>query len=90
MPAMSGPDGLLTWIRDVRRLWDEFKLVPEKVTWLRPDIVLVQVLLQGRGRTSAVPVSQRFYNVWTIRDDRAVRLEAICDTHRMRRPSDTV
>jgi hypothetical protein len=75
MPAMSGRDGLLTWIRGVRDVWDEFRLVPQKITWLKSDVVLVEVLLEGRGKASTVPVSQRFYNVWTIRNDRAVRLE---------------
>jgi hypothetical protein len=75
MPAMSGRGGLLTWIRGVRQVWDEFRLVPETITWLRPDLVLVQVRLQGRGKASTVPVSERYYNLWTIRNDRAVRLE---------------
>lgn len=75
MPAMRGRNGLLTWMRGVREVWDDFKLVPERITWLKRDAVLVQVLLQGRGKASAVPVSQRFYNLWTLRTDRVVRLE---------------
>jgi hypothetical protein len=75
MPAMSGREGLLTWIRGVRDVWDEFQLVPERISWLKPDVVLVQVLLHGRGKASAVRVSERFYNLWTVRNDRAVRLE---------------
>jgi ketosteroid isomerase-like protein len=75
MPAMTGRDGLLAWIRAIRDVWDGFQLVPERITWLKSDAVVVQVLLQGRGKASGVPVSQRFYNLWTVRNGRAVRLE---------------
>jgi hypothetical protein len=75
MPAMSGPEGLLRWIRSIREVWDEFQLVPEKITWPTPNMMVVEVLLLGRGKASAVPVRERFYNVWTIRDERAIRLE---------------
>jgi ketosteroid isomerase-like protein len=75
MPAMRGRDGLLSWIRGLREVWDDFKLVPERITWLRGDAVIVEVLLHGRGKASAVPVSQRFYNLWIFRNDRVVRLE---------------
>jgi ketosteroid isomerase-like protein len=75
VPAMKGREGLLAWIQGVREVWDAFQLVPERITWLKPDVVLVQVLLEGRGKSSAVPVSQRFYNLWTIHNGRAVRME---------------
>jgi ketosteroid isomerase-like protein len=75
MPAMRGRDGLPIWLRRLRDVWDEFKLVPERITWLNRDAVLVEVLFQGRGKASAVPVTERLYNLWTLRDDRVIRLE---------------
>jgi hypothetical protein len=75
MPTMRGRDGLPIWLRRLRDVWDEFQLVPGRMSWLNRDAVLVEVLFHGRGKASTVPVSQRLYNLWTLRNDRVIRLE---------------
>jgi ketosteroid isomerase-like protein len=54
--------------------WDDYKLVPEEFVD-RGDRVVVTVRLGGRGRGSGVEVGARFYDVYTLRDGKIVRMD---------------
>jgi uncharacterized protein len=54
--------------------WDDYKLVPEEFVD-RGDRVVVTVRLRGRGRGSGVEIAARFYDVYTIRGGKIVRMD---------------
>ena len=54
--------------------WHDYKLVAEEFVD-RGDRVVVTVRLRGRGRGSGVEVDARFYDVYTLRDGKIVRMD---------------
>jgi ketosteroid isomerase-like protein len=54
--------------------WDDYKLLPEEFVD-RGDRVVVTVRLRGRGRGSGVEIAARFYDVYTLRDGKIVRMD---------------
>ena len=54
--------------------WDDYELVPEQLADLG-DRVLATVRLRGRGRGSGVEVDARFYDLYTLRDGKIVRMD---------------
>ena len=58
--------------------WDDYELIPEAFADLG-DRVVVTVLLRGRGRGSGIEVDARFYDVYTLRDGKIVRMDQFAD-----------
>lgn len=58
--------------------WDEYALTPEGFTDMG-DRVVATVCLRGRGRVSGIPVDARFYDVYTLRDRKIVRMDQFAD-----------
>ena len=54
--------------------WDDYQLMPEEFVD-RGDRVVVTVCLRGRGRGSGVEVDARFYDIFTLRDGKIVRMD---------------
>jgi ketosteroid isomerase-like protein len=54
--------------------WHDYKVMPEEFVD-RGDRVVVTVRLQGRGRGSGVEIDARFYDVYTLRDGKIVRMD---------------
>ena len=54
--------------------WDNYELIPEEFTDTG-DRVIVTVRLRGRGRVSGIEVDARFYDVFTLRDRKIVRMD---------------
>ena len=54
--------------------WDDYMLMPEEFVD-RGDHVVATVRLRGRGRGSGVDVDARFYDVYTLRDGKIVRMD---------------
>jgi ketosteroid isomerase-like protein len=54
--------------------WDDYQLMPEAFVD-RGDRVVVTVRLRGRGRGSGVEIAARFYDVYTLRDGKIVRMD---------------
>jgi ketosteroid isomerase-like protein len=72
-PASHGADG----VRDFFRRWvsgfDEWDYEAEE--WIEaPDGVVVRVHQWGRGKGSGALVEARFWQVWILRDGKAVRV----------------
>jgi len=44
--------------------------------WDAGDAVVVDVRLTAKGKRTAIPVEQRFTQVWTMREGKAVRVRA--------------
>lgn len=54
--------------------WHDYKVMPEEYVD-KGDSVVVTVLLRGRGRGSGVEIDARFYDVYTLRDGKIVRMD---------------
>ena len=54
--------------------WDDYEMLPEEFVD-RGDRVVVTVRLGGRGRGSGVEIDARFYDVYTLRDSKIVRMD---------------
>jgi ketosteroid isomerase-like protein len=58
--------------------WDDYKVVPEEFVDMG-DRVVVTVRLRGRGRGSGVAIDARFYDVYTVRDGKIVRMDQFAE-----------
>jgi uncharacterized protein len=54
--------------------WDDYKVMPEEYVDMG-DSVVVTVRLRGRGRGSGVEIDALFYDVYTLRDGKIVRMD---------------
>ena len=61
---------LAHWIAD----WDDYKVMPEEFVD-SGDCVVVTVRLRGRGRGSGIEIGALFYDVYTVRDGKIVRMD---------------
>ena len=61
--------------------WESLTIAAE---WFRDagDTVLVGVRQDGIGRSSGAPAVQRYFQIWTFRGGRVIRLEVILDEGR--------
>jgi ketosteroid isomerase-like protein len=58
--------------------WDDYQLSAEEFVD-RGDRVVVTVRLGGRGRGSGVEIGARFYDVYTLRDGKIVRMDQFAE-----------
>jgi ketosteroid isomerase-like protein len=58
--------------------WDDYEVLPEEFVD-SGDRVVATVRLRGRGRGSGVEVDARFYDVYTLRDGKIVRMDQFTD-----------
>ena len=70
-----GWEGLMMSVRASRESFEDFHFLPQRF-FPCGDEVVVEVLMTGQGKTSGVPVEERIAHHWTIKDGRAVRLQA--------------
>ncbi len=54
--------------------WDDYRVIPEEFEDMG-DQVVVTVRLQGRGRGSGVEIDALFFDVYTLRDGKIVRMD---------------
>jgi ketosteroid isomerase-like protein len=69
-----GRDGVIEFVREWVEPWEGLE-----VDWrLEPgsgERILATIDMRGRGRDSGVPTEMSFWQVWTFREGRAVRME---------------
>jgi len=70
--AYRGPDG---WRRFLEFFWSEFDDARIEIHDLVPfdDHVVVAATFRGRGKQSGVETSWDLWQVWTLRDSKAIR-----------------
>jgi ketosteroid isomerase-like protein len=77
-PVEEGPsdglDALLDYIERWGAVWEELEMTAEEFID-GGDRVVVSGYFRGRGRGSGVEVDTRFYEVYTLRDGKIVRLD---------------
>jgi ketosteroid isomerase-like protein len=54
--------------------WDDYELLPEEFEEMG-DRVVAAVRVRGRGRGSGVEVDARFYDLFTLREGKIVRMD---------------
>jgi ketosteroid isomerase-like protein len=70
----QGHDAVRASLAHWKAEWDDYKVMPEEFEDMGASVV-VTVRLRGRGRGSGVEVDARFYDVYTLRDGKIVRMD---------------
>jgi ketosteroid isomerase-like protein len=79
-----GPDSVIAFFREWLEPWEDFELEWE-IEEAGPERALAIIDMRGRGRESGVPAEMRFFQLWTFRDGRAVRMEMFSELDEARR-----
>jgi ketosteroid isomerase-like protein len=69
-----GHDGIRRYFESFEEAMDDIRFEPERF-WEAGEKVVVTARLTARGRQTAIPVEQRFAQVWTIRDGQALSID---------------
>jgi ketosteroid isomerase-like protein len=72
--AGQGHDAVRASLARWKGEWDDYELLPEEFEHMG-DRVLAIVRLRGRGRGSGVEIDARFYDVFTLRHGKIVRMD---------------
>jgi ketosteroid isomerase-like protein len=70
----QGHDAVRASLARWKAEWHDYKVMPEEFVDMG-DRVVVTVRLRGRGRGSGVEIDARFYDVYTLRDGKIVRMD---------------
>jgi ketosteroid isomerase-like protein len=73
-----GVDGVKKHTAQVLDAWDSLTMTAESYTEVG-DSVVVRVLQRGVGAGSGVPAEMRYFQLWSFRGGKAIRLEVIAD-----------
>ncbi len=73
-----GPDGVRRWFSRWVGAFEDWNYEVEEML-SGENTVAAHIHQWGRGKTSGVPVDQRFWQVWTLRDGKAVRVTHCLD-----------
>ena len=72
--AAEGHDAVRASLVRWKGEWDDYELLPEEFDH-EGDRVMVAVRMRARGRASGIPVDARFYDVYTLRQGKIVRMD---------------
>jgi ketosteroid isomerase-like protein len=70
----QGREAVRAAIADWRAEWADYRVMPEEFVDIG-DSVVATVRLRGRGRGSGIEIDARFYDVYTLRDGKIVRMD---------------
>jgi ketosteroid isomerase-like protein len=70
----QGQDAVRASLAHWKADWDDYEVMPQELVDMG-DRVLATVRLRGRGRGSGVEIDARFYDVYTLRDGKIVRMD---------------
>jgi ketosteroid isomerase-like protein len=74
----QGHDAVRASLAHWKAEWDDYKVMPEGFVDMG-DRVVVTVRLRGRGRGSGVEIDARFYDLYTLRDGKIVRMDQFAE-----------
>ena len=69
-----GPQGIAGYMRHFLEPWERITIAAEELTDAG-DAVIASVLQAGVGAGSGIPTEFRYFQTWTFRDGRVIRLE---------------
>ena len=74
--TLHGLQGFAVFVEGLEEDFSEFRYQAEEIDEVSPDQVMVTGQIQARGRRSNMPLTAPFGHLWTLRDGRALRVEA--------------
>jgi ketosteroid isomerase-like protein len=74
--TLLGLEGFAVFVEGLEEDFSEFRYQAEEIDEVSPDQVMVTGQIQARGRRSNMPLTAPFGHLWTLRDGRALRVEA--------------
>jgi ketosteroid isomerase-like protein len=74
----TGKAELRRLLREIREVWDEFRVTPERFVDAGDRVVVIEAI-RGRGRSSNVPVESRSASIWTLRDGQVIHMKTSYD-----------
>jgi len=72
--SARGLDAVRHYIESFATYWDEIRIEPQEYIEVGDHVVVV-ARLAGRGKKSGVEVSRVWAYVWTLRENKALRME---------------
>jgi ketosteroid isomerase-like protein len=79
-----GPESVTEFFHEWVEPWEDLEIDWE-LEAVGPEAVLATIQMSGRGKGSGVPAEMHFFQLWTFRDGRAVRMEMFSDLDNARR-----
>jgi len=74
---LRGVDGLINFIDALERDFEEFRYVADEIADAPGGRVVGRIV--ARGRASKMPLTSGFGHVWSVHEDRVLRVEAFLD-----------
>jgi ketosteroid isomerase-like protein len=72
--TFRGHDGFQRWVGAWVEAWESFRLEPSEVEAVGDHDVVIAMDTHGRGRDSGIELTMRFHYLYTVRDERVVRV----------------
>ncbi len=69
-----GPEGIRRYLESFQDAMEEIRFQPERFCEVDESVVVVVVRLTAKGRRTAILVEQHLAQIWTTREDRAMRV----------------
>jgi ketosteroid isomerase-like protein len=76
--SAQGHDAVRASLERWKGEWDDYELIPEDFADIG-DRVVATVRLRGRGRASGIEIDARFYDVYTLREGKIVRMDQFAE-----------
>jgi ketosteroid isomerase-like protein len=74
--TLLGLEGFEVFVEGLEEDFSEFRYEAEQFEEVSADQLFVSGVIRARGRRSNMPLSAPFGHLWTLRDGRAVKVEA--------------
>ena len=74
--TLHGLEGFAVFVEGLEEDFSEFRYQAEEFEELSPEQLVVSGHIQARGRRSNMPLTAPFAHLWTLRDGKAVSVEA--------------
>jgi ketosteroid isomerase-like protein len=74
--TLHGVEGFAVFVEGLEADFSEFRYQAEEFEEVSPEQLVVRGRIRARGRTSNMPLTAPFGHLWTLRDGKAVSVEA--------------
>jgi ketosteroid isomerase-like protein len=77
--VLHGLEGMTNFIDALEEDFEEFRYDADHFTEADDDRVVVSGRIRARGRASKMPLTSEFGHLWTLQEERVLRVEAFLD-----------